>query len=180
MKTIARRRRGQRGWVMLVVMLVLLVISIIVAAFFLQASDAAAMGRILTSQQVAVSHAEFGLQDGIRALRAQQIPVTGMASACTDAEVDANICGSAIISPLVDNGQVRPLNDEGGLQYQYLVYKRPSISDPGQPPNRYVIRATGYYGYSLVSPNLVTSVVEAEIDLGKDNKFKCTGGYECQ
>ncbi len=175
----AVRRRRQGGWVLIMVLAALLLLSLLVAGFFAQAQDAAAMTRVNLGQQLAMSHAEFGAQEAIRALRSQQIPVTGLTSTCSDAQILTDTCGAVIKSPLYDNGTLNSLGNMGGLQFQYWIYKRDS-TDPAQPPNRYMVRSTGYYGYRLTSNALVTSIVEVEVDVGKANNYQCTGGYECQ
>jgi Tfp pilus assembly protein PilX len=175
---LARRRRPQ-GWVLVAVLAVLLLLSLLVAGFFAQAQDAAAMTRVNMGQQLAMSHAEFAVQEAIRALRSQQIPVTGLAGTCTDIEIADNTCPNTLPSPLVDNGSASELGNMGGLQYQYIVYKRFS-TDAAQPPNRYMVRATGYYGYRLTSSNLVTSIIEVEVDVGKGNNHCTSADYECQ
>jgi type II secretory pathway pseudopilin PulG len=173
------RRRHPRGWVLIAVLAVLLLLSLLVAGFFAQSQDAAAMTRVNMGQQLAMSHAEFAVQEAVRALRSQQIPVTGLAGTCTDTEIIDNTCPNVIASPLVDNGSGSDLGTMGGLQYQYIVYKR-FTTDPAQPPNRYMVRATGYYGYTLTSNSLVTSIIEVEVDVGKGNNRCTSADYECQ
>jgi hypothetical protein len=174
------RRTQPRGWVMIMVLLVLLVMSILVAGFYAMSFDSAGMSRIIVAQQVAMSHADTGLQDGLRAMRALQLDTSVLTTQCTSAEVDSNACATIISSTLGDNGSGADLSANGGLQYQYFVYRKPTADDPGQPSNRFVVRSVGYYGYLQTANNLVTSVVEAEIDIGSGTNYKCTGGYECQ
>lgn len=174
------RRNQPRGWVMLMVLLVLMMTSILVAGFYTMSSDASGMSRTVVGQQVAMSHADTGLQEGLRAMRAQQIDLSGITAQCTAAQVDADACTSRYLSPRVDNGSSLDLTANGGLQYEYIIYQKPTASDPGQPSNRFVVRSVGYYGFTLTSNNLSTSIVEAEIDIGRATAFKCLGGYECQ
>lgn len=174
------RGRRQRGWVLIAVLAMLLVMSLMVAGFFAQSQDAAAITRVSAAQHVAVSHAEAGIQEAVRAVRAQQVNTSTIITSCTDSDIINSTCPSLILSDLVDNGTTNALDDRGGLQYQYVIYKRDSTNDPAQPTNRYVIRSTGYYGYTLNSNAMVTSILEVEVDVGKGSKYQCTGGYECQ
>ncbi len=163
-----KRPRRQGGWVLVMVLALLLLLSLLVAGFFAEAADSATMVRIDLGQQVAMSHAEAGLQDGIRSLRAAQVNPAGLSS-CLDSEVIAGTCASMIVVPStpLDNGTVNELTNQGGLQYQYVIYRRPN--DIGNT-NRFVIRSTGFYGYTTTANNLVTSIVEAEFDVGNDVK----------
>lgn len=173
-------RRRQRGWVMIAVLMILLLLTLLTTGFYMQAEDATSLTRTTQAQQVAIAHAEHGLQEAIRMIRAAQVSTGSILGQCTDAEVAANTCpaGNFISSALVDNGGTADLASGGGLQYQFVIYKRPS-GDPGQPVNRVVVRSTGYHGYRLTAANLVTSIVEVEMDVGKGNKFECVGSYEC-
>lgn len=186
MKTTRRRRSG--GWVLAAVLAVLLLLSLLVAGFYAQSQDATVMTRVSMGQQLAMSHAEFGVQEAVRGMRAQQVPTGLITTTCTDAEVVDGTCplGGTIVSALVDNGPAQPLSTMGGLQYQYVVYRR-TTTDAAQPPNRFVVRSTGFYGYSLPPPAaplgsaaLVTSILEVEVDVGNGSEYQCTGGYECQ
>jgi Tfp pilus assembly protein PilX len=181
MKTQSRRRQG--GWVLVLVLSVLLLLSMLVAAFFAEAQDGSMMTRLDTAQQIATSHADLGMQEAIRLLRAAQTG-TLPAVSCLDSDVAMGTCTTATIIPAggpIDNGSTNELSNQGGLQYQYVIYRR-ATSDPQQPSNRYVVRATGYYGYTLTSNNLITSVLEAEFDVpnGKGSDVgcssKCGGG----
>jgi Tfp pilus assembly protein PilX len=160
-----RRRAHPRGWVMIMVLLVLLVMSILVAGFYMVSSDSAGLARIVVGQQVAMSHADTGLQDGLRAVRAAQIPL-GTLTPCSQADVDAITCATAYITPIGDNGSSTDLTANGGLQYQYMVYTKSNATDPGMPSNRFFIRSIGYYGYKTTSNSLITSIVEVEVDSG--------------
>ena len=69
----------------------------------------------------------------------------------------------------------------GGLRYRYIIYRRGN--DPGLPLNRYTVRGIGYYGTTRDSPNFMSTIIEAEIDVGLNNNpvgglVGCTG-YEC-
>jgi len=172
--------RGPRGWVMMMVLLVLVMLSLLVTGFYVISTDAATMSRVMVHQQVAMSHADVGLQEGIRAVRSQQIDLAPITAFCTSAEVDANTCTAMVSIATVDNGGALDIGANGGLQYRWVIYRRPVTDDPGQPTNRFVIRSTGFAGYTLNSTNLVTSIVEAEVDVGRGTHFVCTGGYECQ
>jgi type II secretory pathway pseudopilin PulG len=165
---------------MLAVLIVLAVLSAVAAAFFVQASDAVSFQGVSVARLVAENRAETGLQEAIRALRSGQLDLSIVTGPCTDAEVDSLTCPALFTSPMVDNGSAQELNQGGGLQYQYFIYRRVNPGDIGVPPNRYVVRSVGYSGYTLTSVNMVNSMVEAEVDVGNDNAFHCVGGYECQ
>lgn len=165
---------------MITVLLTLMLISLLVASFFATSTDSAAISRVIVGQEIAMSHADIGLQEALRAMRSEQINLLAITGPCSSADVDANSCATTVSSPLVDHGAAEDLGGNGGLQYEYVIYRRPNVGDPGQPMNRLVVRSTGYYGYSRTSANLITSIVEAEVDVGKGSRFKCVGGYECQ
>lgn len=170
---------GPRGYILIVVMMLLLVLSFGAAAFFVQSHDLTVTTRSNYHQQIAVSHADQGLQEALRALRGLEMDVYAIAGTCTDAEVSADTCAFLARSGILDGGSA-DLGAGGGLMFEYIVYRR-TTTDPGYPPNRYVIRSNGYSGYTLTSPNLVTSAVEMELDVGRNTRFNCGGGgYECQ
>lgn len=165
---------------MITVMLALMLISLLVASFYATSTDSASVSRVIVGQEIAMSHADIGLQEALRAMRSQQLNLLVSTAPCSSAEVDAESCEPVFALPLVDHGAAEDLGGNGGLQYKYVIYRRPNVGDPGQPENRLVVRSTGYYGYSMTSANLITSVVEAEVDVGRGSRFQCVGGYECQ
>lgn len=170
-----------RGYVLIVVLMLLLVLSIGAAAFYLQAQDLTLVTRSSVNQQIAVANADMGLQESLRALRALEVDVYQIAGTCTDAEVTNNTCAFAVRSGIVDGGaSPMDISAGGGMRYEYIVYRR-TTTDPGYPPNRYVIRSNGYAGYTFESSNLISSTVEMELDVGVNTRFNCGGGgYECQ
>jgi hypothetical protein len=178
MKIAARHRRGMA---LLAVLGALLVVSVLASSFFLRARDASSLNAVVMAQAVASANAELGMQDAIRRVRAMQVdPAT--VGTCTTAEVNANTCTAAFSSGMVSRTSANPdLLNGDGLIYQFIVYQRPGFADPAQPGNRYVVRATGYYGFSLNSPNLVTSILESEVDIGRGGgtSTRCVGGYDC-
>lgn len=170
--------RSRRGVAMLAVLVALLLLTILASSFFMQARDSASLGDISLAQTVSTSNAEMGMQEAIRRIRASQIePV--LIGTCTSAQVDANNCPAAFTSGLISGPLTVDPAQGGGLLYQFIVYQRPTFVDPGQPTNRYVIRATGFYGRDINAIALVTSVLEAEVDLGQGNRTQCVGSYEC-
>lgn len=175
------RKQGRRGWVLITVLLTLMLISLLVASFYATSTDSASISRAMVGREIAMSHADTGLQEALRAMRSEQLDLlSAITGPCSSAEVDANSCAMTLSSPLVDHGASEDLGENGGLQYEYVIYRRLNASDPGQPANRLVVRSIGYYGYSMTSANLITSVVEAEVDVGRGSRFECVGGYECQ
>jgi hypothetical protein len=188
-RTLSRRRRS-RGWVLLAVLAVLALLSALVAGFMLEARESEASNRVAVSRLLAASNAELTLNEALRALRSQQVSLAPVTGACTDIQVEQGTCGTIVISNIIDRGNALDLHQGGGLQGRYFVYRRVEGGDLGVPLNRYVVRAVGYSGYAppgsttdeqlLSSPNLMTSVVEAEVDLGRGTAFRCVGGYECQ
>lgn len=178
-----RRRRG--GWVMLAVLMVVFVITLMASAFFIQAREAASQNLMGGAVAVAATNADLGLKEAVRALRTRTLDVMGLQAVapCSEASVANATCPNVVASLLIDNGNTADLGAGGGLQYQYFVYRRAradGTEDPGQSRNRFTIRSVGYHGYTTNSANLITSIVEAEIDIGSQNGFQCVGGYECQ
>jgi type II secretory pathway pseudopilin PulG len=173
-------RRRPRGWVLIAVLAVLAVLSALTAGFFVAAQDSGTLNRLAVARMVAAKNADFQLQEAIRQMRSRQIDLTPVVGICTDAQVEDGTCPGMFVSPLVDNGSSLRLTEGGGLQGQFFIYRRVAPGDIGVPPNRYVVRAVGYAGYTLNSPNLVSSIVEAEVDVGERTQFRCIGSYECQ
>jgi hypothetical protein len=183
MTVISRKRR--RGWVMVAVLMVVFVITLMASAFFLQASDAASMNSMGSAVTIAATNADLGFKNGVRELRNGNLVVAALQNLppCAEAAVAADSCANIVNSAIVNNGPDAGLGAGGGLQYQFSVYRRArpdGSEDPGQPRNRFTIRSIGYYGYTLNSANLVTSIVEGEIEIGSQTAFQCVGGYECQ
>lgn len=184
MKRMRNRRRG--GWVLVAVLVVLALLSALAASFFVQATETGGLSKVNLGHTVAMSHSDYGLQDALRALRSSQIDVSGILTECTGQQVESGGCVGAVSYPSLggplNNGNTLTLDEGGGLQYQYFIYRAPgtSVGDNGVPSNRYVIRSVGYYGYNTTSANLITSVAEMEVDIGGNTKYHCVGGYECQ
>lgn len=176
-KTPLHHRRAPRGVAMLAVLVALLLLSILASGFFLQARDSSTLSNISMTQGIALTNAELGMQEAIRRIRAAQIDPAGIGT-CTTAQVDANACPTAFNSGIISGPTTNPMAG-GGILYQFIVYQRPPFVDPGQPTNRYVVRATGFFGQNINSPALVTSILEAEVDMGRGTRTTCTGGYEC-
>lgn len=175
-----RFSRRARGAAMLGVLIVLLLITIMASGFFMQARDSSSLHVIAVTQAIALSNAEMGMQEAIRRIRAAQVRPVEVAT-CTDAEVDAGLClATYTVGPI--NGPTTDPANGGGVLYQFIIYRRglpPPAQDLVMPPNRYVVRVTGFYGENVTSVNLVTSVLEAEVDMGVGFRTSCVGGYEC-
>ena len=172
------RLKPRRGVAMIAVLIALLLLTTLAAGFFLQARDAGSLNDISMSQSIAMTNAEMGMQEAIRRTRSAQFN-TGLINDCFIAQVDTNTCPS--FSSGIISGAGNPLNG-GGLLYEFMIYRRaeldPSIAAAGAATTvRYVIRATGYYGRTLDSSDLVTSVLEAEVEMGSGNKTVCRGSY---
>lgn len=164
---------------MLAVLLAILLISILVASFYLQTRDSSSFASVSVAQKIASANADMGLQEGIRRVRAAQLPVGGI-TPCTQAEVDTNTCAGAFVSPLVTGPAGVDLANGGGLRYQFIVYLI-DLGDPlaGGASKRYIVRSTGYFGQNLNAPGLVTSIVEAEVQMNSGFSYTCVGSYEC-
>jgi type II secretory pathway pseudopilin PulG len=169
-------RLHRRGAVLLFVLVAIAVLGILVAAYYSQAGESQLTAQSVAAQQVAMSRAEKGLQEALRRLRTGGIVIAGI-TPCTEADPLNCPAGTFVYQAPVDNGQATYLEQGGGLEYDFVVFKRPLL---GAPPNRYNVRATGFYGYTRTATNLATAVVEAEIDVGRDNRFRCADDYECR
>lgn len=178
MKTPLKHRRGVA---MLAVLIALLLLTTLASGFFLQARDSGSLNDISMAQSIAVTNAEMGMQEAIRRVRSAQIDTT-LVSQCTVAQVDNNTCAT-LSSGIIAGANTNPLTG-GGLLYEFIIFRRaegdPSIAAAGASPTaRYVVRATGYYGRALADAALVTSVLEAEVEMGSGNRTVCRGSYEC-
>ena len=177
------RLKPRRGVAMLAVLTALLLLSILASGFFLQARDAGTMNDIAMAQSIAVTNAEMGIQEAIRRVRSSQID-RNLVGTCSVAQIDSNTCpaspAGAWSSGITSGSNTNPLTG-GGLLYDFIVFRRtePDLVSATPGMTRYVVRATGYYGTTLTSASLVTSVLEAEVDMGSGNNTTCTGSYEC-
>ena len=188
------KQNRPRGYVLIFVLLVLLVLTLVVTSVYNQAQDVRASSLSTAFDEVAAANAEFGLQEGIRAVRAGELLVSGLSgTSCAGGDNYRTDClpGSylepvvtAITDgglPIVDVGTVGPDGgnwsplEGGGMKYNYVVFHSSSVLN--QPQNRYTIRATGYAGATLGSKSMVNSVLEAEIEVGT-NGFVCHS-FDC-
>jgi len=169
--------------VLLAVLVLLLALSLGVAAYYSQAESWTMVSQNSKAQSLAVAKAEAGLQEAVRQLRSNAIDPTVITGTCTSQEVLNGVCPNLnfIQRGPYNNGDAdagHSLEMGDALQYQYFIYK-PTGADPGMPSNRFVVQVHGFCGYSLNSPNLVTSVVEAEVDIGRSGfAFTRTNGYD--
>lgn len=163
---------------MIAVLIALLMVSVLATGFFMQSRDSGSMAYVTMAQMVAANNAELGLAEGIRRIRSSEVD-PGLVSTCTIASVEANACAT-YESGYVSGPATADVSNGGGLQYRFLVFQLPPSGDPNLVDNRYMIRATGYYGMDLNAPGLVTSILESEVDMGRrTNKTECRGSYEC-
>ncbi|MCU0696318.1 MAG: hypothetical protein MUC96_07310 [Myxococcaceae bacterium] len=175
------RRRQTRGMAMLAALACLLLVSVLAAGLFLQTRDAGTLNSVTTAQTVAALNAEMGLQEAIRRVRAAQINTLAFTGTCTAAEVEANTCTSLFTVGPVIGPNDNPLQG-GGLLYQFVVYRptpAPEDLELLARPNRYVVRSTGFFGQNVNAVGLVTSIVEAEVEIGNATSVPCVGGYDC-
>jgi hypothetical protein len=185
-----RRPAAPRGYVLLFVLMILLVLSLVVASLYAQSEELRASNLTASFQQIAAVNADRGVQAAIQAVRNGTLSVPS--GTCTPGEAYRTDCpglgagyaeygvptsdGGIFIEPgSACSGAGCTPTEGSGLQYSYFVYRSAA---PSNPLNRYTIRATGYAGMSEQALNLVTSVVEVEIELGS-LKFQCTNSYEC-
>ena len=177
-----KRNRRQRGWILLAVLVVLLGLALAVTAFYTQSEAFAVTGTQMSAYQVAASRAELGAQAALASIRQSMVNVETLLD-CGDPDPMIQCTGvnqKIAVGP-VDSGLAYALKEGGGLQYRYVIYKRPAlpgIGVIGANLNRYTIRGEGFYGYTLTSQNLFTSVVEMDIEVGKSDTKTCQD-YEC-
>ena len=170
MKTTSRR---QRGFVLVTTMFTLLALTLVVTGYYSQTSASLQTSKVIAGSHVALSNARLGLQMGILAMRQRAFDASTITVPCTTTanlndpgltacipSVGMNAVGFR--SVLVDNGGANSNLNSGGLQYEYVVYLPPNA-----PPDRYIVRGIGYFGSTLTSRGLLSSVLEAEIDLGR-------------
>lgn len=170
MKRKLGRRRG--GWVLLMVLAMLLMLTLLVTGLFMQSSEHLMTTRSVAGQQIAVQRAEAGLQVALAGIRGRQITMTATTPYCNQVmAIDCPASDRYSILP-VDSGSTLDLREGGGLQYEYHVIRR---QQPGVPTARFVIQSVGYYGY-VGSRNLVSAVVEADIDLAAASGGLAGGG----
>lgn len=171
------RTRQRRGVAMLAVLVALLLLTVLASGFFMQARDLSTLANVSTAQTISLNNAEMGLQEAVRRIRGAQVPPVAVLT-CTTADVDLGLCmGTYTVGPVMGTTS-DPMNG-GGALYQFIIYRRPAAADPGLPPNRYVVRVTGFYGDNPNSEAVITSILEAEVDMGVGFRTTCVGGYEC-
>ncbi len=174
-------RRRSAGFVLVMTMFTLLVLTMVVSGYYAQTAESLVSSKLIAGSHVALANARLGLQQGILTMRqappitydqiTQTVPTFSLPD-MTDVIPSTGIDGSGLgfRSTMVDNGTGASLQNGGGLQYQWVVYRSPAdvsaVDSSGAPARRLRIRSIGYYGSSLTSRLLLTSVVEAEIDIG--------------
>ena len=167
-----RRTRRQRGWILLVVLAMLLMLSLIVTGLFVQSSEHLMTTRSVSGQQVAVQRAEEGLQVAMQAIRGREITMSSTTNYCNEQLAADCPAGDRYSIPPVNKGSALDLREGGGLQYEYHIIRR---QQPGVPVTRFVIQSVGYYGYQG-SKNMITAVVEADVDMGTGSGGLVGGG----
>jgi hypothetical protein len=167
---------------MLVVMLLLLALSLSVTAYYTESEDFLFTGQSVTAYNIAALRAEQGAQEALAQIRSGVLnPATVIkGTICNpippqDPWTACNLPPMGILNPPVDNGPTIPLQENGGLQYQWIVFHP---FGTGIPVNLYAIRSRGYYGYNLNSNNLFVSEVEITVQIGSSGAAKCTN-YDC-
>ena len=182
------RHRRQRGWVLLLVLMITAVMLVTVSAIYSEAEASLATSYAITGQQMATSRAQMGIEVALARLRKvdyDTIQVPNMHPCYLPSyNYDPEQCPPALeivgpvdctwFTPACADATV-PLVQGGGLQYKYVVYMREIDPTTGRIPSGSVItvRSTGYYGYSLVDPRLVTSVIEADVKPGQGAGVRC-------
>lgn len=180
-----KARRSPRGVVLVAVLLLLVLLSLVVASYYNQSGDSLITAQASSRQQVAVGHAQRGADQAIFELRGGLLNVSTLVGVCCPAVAGDGSCAGGDVTALcpagsfiqrgpIDNGGVGELESGAGLQYQFFVYRR-----PGAPLNRYTIQSSGFAGFTVGSPNLITSLVEVEIEVGEGSAFRCVNSYEC-
>lgn len=181
------QRASPRGYVLAFVLFTLLILTVLIAAMYQESTEIRESSMSSTFSQVAAVNAERGLQEAIRAMRSGAIVVTGINGTCIGGPNYRTDCAGGTYvelgggpSPdggylIVNNGNAYTPWEGGGLQYYYVIFKSPIVN---QPQARYTVQVTGYAGMSETAASLVTSVIEAEIEVGTDT-FQCNNAYDC-
>jgi hypothetical protein len=168
---------------MLMVLLVLTALTIGAASFHSQSADNLLTSHSLNAYQMAAARAEQGSQMALAMVRSGILKPNTLVGTCSDTD-PFTTCTTFLggTSTLVDNGRAMPPREGGGLQYMYMIYRPVMTGDPTKTPSDlYTIRAVGYFGYALNSPNLFVSEVETQFNLGFGVSSSCAGGddYGC-
>jgi hypothetical protein len=162
-----RRRRG--GFILVVALVIMLVLVVAATGFLTQAEQAGQSAVAGAAQSAAALRAEQAAQDAVRAIRSNQIVLRAL-TARTPPDGAANCANVNCLTRVHPAGPANlPLLSGGGLQWEWVVYKS---GQPGTPANRYVIQATGFYGYTATAANFTSSRVEVEIDVGTPTGFQ--------
>jgi len=166
MRRLRLRRRRQGGWILLSVLGILLLLLLIVAGLYTASESQLITTKAVAGQQLAVQRAEQGLQVAMGEIRGGSLLIQTSMNYCNaPLASDCPPTDRISIAP-VNNGNTAELRDNGGLQYEYHIVRR---QQPGAPITRFVIQSVGFYGYAG-SRNLITAVVEADVDLGFGNQ----------
>jgi hypothetical protein len=185
-----KRRRQQRGWIMLMVLMILLLLGIAVAGFYTQTESHLFTGQSLGAYAIASTRAEMAAQEAISLLRSGAIPVNAITSVCND-QPPANpfvACAvpgvgiekagstySGVPGPYYNPDPAADLKAGGGLLYHYIIYRPQQFLGN---TNLYAVRAIGYYGRTLTSNNLYTSELEVMVEVGVNNMDNCRGAND--
>ena len=141
--------RRARGYTLIFVMLILLVLTIAATAYFTSASRGQYASMVATAKQLAVARAQYGAQRTVLEIRNNTVVPTALTPRAAPLDfADCVGSGNCIAIGPVNAGSTLDLASGGGLQYDCIVFK---LNQIGSPPNRYVIRSTGYFGYTATS-----------------------------
>lgn len=166
-----RRMRRRRGFILLVVLVIMLALVIAATGFLNQAEQSGQTAVAGAGQSIAVMRAEQAAQDAVRAIRGNEIIVRALTARIAP-DGATNCANVNCISRVAPAGPVNlPLRDGGGLQWEWVVYKS---GQPGTPANRYMIQATGMYGFTATAANFTSARIEVEIDVGTPTGFVAT------
>jgi len=173
-----------KGYALIFTLMSLLAMTMIATSYVAQTSHSLVASKLMAGAMVSQANAQLGLQRGILMVRQNSFSTNGNSivinstDTCTPDVADYEIAttanclnhvfchpgdcaSSSVLAPVVTSSNGTGI--AGGMQYRIMVYKSPAL---GTPLNRYIIRAIGYYGTSRTSPNFMSTVLEAEMDVG--------------
>jgi type II secretory pathway pseudopilin PulG len=165
-----------RGFTLVFVLFAILLMTITATAYFSSTVRGQSVSIEVSAQQMAVSRAQMAAQQAVLDLRANRINPSLLPSIATPDGVTGCLAPSQCLVRVEGNGTALSLNEGGGMQWDYVIYKTDNFL--GRIEGRYTIQANGYYGYTPTSTVFNQSRFEVEIDVGSDISSSGPGSGE--
>jgi Tfp pilus assembly protein PilX len=175
MKSSRRKTQTAKGYALLFALGLIAVMVVAIGGLMMRTANQNLVAKGVLADQIAMERAESAAETVISQIRSGTAgALTGFAQCGGPSSCDA----SNMVHLAVDAGSSLPLDQKGGRQYEYWLYR--SVSGVGGVGGTFTIVADGFYGFAN-STNLATAEVVVEIDAAQaslSEKFACSD-YDC-